>query len=133
LIKKIDHIGIIVSDLEKAVIFFRCIGAVCSHVEVVESEQIKIVFINIGGVYLELMSPLSDTSAVAKSLEKRGEGLHHICYEVQNIQVALETLKNSGARLIDETPKVGASNSLVAFIHPKSANGVLTELCEKRG
>jgi methylmalonyl-CoA/ethylmalonyl-CoA epimerase len=129
MLKKIDHIGIAVSSLDNALTFYKAMGIAPTHTETVESQKVKTAFITVGDVHIELLEPTSPESPVAKFLEKRGEGMHHIAYEVDDVQKALESLKADGLKLIDETPKAGAHNMLVAFVHPKSVSGVLTELC----
>lgn len=135
----ISHIGIAVADLEKAIDKYRLIiGEI--HVEKydVPDQKVKVALINnshnrqdsVIGV-IELMTPTSPESKVAKFLEKKGEGLHHICLYVDNLKQKLSELKKAGVRLIDETPRRGAEGNLIAFIHPTSMNGVLIELEEK--
>ncbi|MBW1659369.1 MAG: methylmalonyl-CoA epimerase [Deltaproteobacteria bacterium] len=131
MIKKIDHIAVAVKDVEKAAEFYeKVLGLELGGIEEVEGMDVKVGFIPIGDTRIELVQPLDPKSGVAKFIEKRGEGIHHICYEVDNVKEALETYKERGAILIDETPRKGAHNSLVGFIHPKSTGGVLTELTE---
>jgi methylmalonyl-CoA epimerase len=131
MIKKIDHIAVAVKDVEKAAEFYeKVLGLKLGGIEEVEGMDVKVGFIPIGETRIELVQPLDPESGVAKFIEKRGEGIHHICYEVDNVKKALETSKARGAKLIDETPRRGAHNTLVGFIHPKSTGGVLTELTE---
>ena len=131
MIKKIDHIAVAVKDVEKAAEFYeKVLGLELRGIEEVEGMDVKVGFIPIGDTRIELVQPLDPKSGVAKFIEKRGEGIHHICYEVDNVKEALETCKERGAVLIDDTPRKGAHNSLVGFIHPKSTGGVLTELTE---
>jgi methylmalonyl-CoA/ethylmalonyl-CoA epimerase len=129
MLKKIDHIGIAVTNLDGALAFYKAMGVSPTHTETVESQKVKTAFITVGDVHIELLEPTTPESPVAKFLEKRGEGMHHIAYEVEDVQKALESLKAEGVKLIDETPKLGAHNMTVAFVHPKSVSGVLTELC----
>jgi methylmalonyl-CoA/ethylmalonyl-CoA epimerase len=129
MLKKIDHIGVAVSSLDNALSFYKAMGVSPTHTETVESQKVKTAFISVGDVHIELLEPTSPDSPVAKFLEKRGEGMHHIAYEVDDVQNALDSLKAEGLKLIDETPKIGAHNMTVAFIHPKSVSGVLTEIC----
>ncbi|MDR2401502.1 MAG: methylmalonyl-CoA epimerase [Deferribacteraceae bacterium] len=129
MLKKIDHIGIAVSNLDSALAFYQAMGVTPSHTETVESQKVKTAFITVGDVHIELLEPTEPDSSVAKFLEKHGEGMHHIAYEVDDVQKALESLKTDGLKLIDETPKLGAHNMTVAFVHPKSVSGVLTEIC----
>ncbi len=131
MIKKIDHIAVAVKDVEKAAEFYeKVLGLELGGIEEVEGMDVKVGFLPVGDTRIELVQPLDPTSGLAKFIEKRGEGIHHICYEVENIEEALQTCKARGARLIDETPRKGAHNTLVGFIHPKSTGGVLTELTE---
>ncbi len=131
MINKIDHIAIAVRDVEKAAEFYeRILGLKLGGTEVVEGMEVKVGFIPIGETRIELVQPLNPESGLAKFIEKKGEGIHHICYEVDNIHKALETYKARGAKLIDETPRKGAHESLVGFIHPKSSGGVLMELTQ---
>jgi len=131
MIKKIDHIAVAVRDVEKAAEFYqKVLGLELGGVEVVEGMNVKVGFIPIGETRIELVQPLDPTSGLAKFLEKKGEGIHHICYEVDDIHEALAVYKARGAQMIDETPREGAHHSLVGFIHPKSTGGVLTELTQ---
>ena len=132
--EKIAHIGIAVKSIENALPFYtEHLGLELDGIEEVESEQVKVAFLKIGESMLELLEPLSETSAIHKYLEKNGEGIHHVALEVDNIEQRLENLKNDGIRLINEEAKQGANNSKIAFLHPKSTYGVLYELCEHGG
>ncbi len=129
--KKINHIGVAVKDLDKAIELYRDkLGLEFKGTDVVEEQKVKVAFFKIGETNIELVSPISDDSPIAKYLEKNREGIHHIAYEVDNIEDALKTLKEKGVKLINEEPRKGAHNTLIAFVHPKSTNGVLTELCQ---
>lgn len=133
--KFISHIGIAVSDLEKAIKKYSIITSNDNpQIIEVEDRKVKIAFFgsksNKYNSKIELVAPTSDDSPVAKFLKKNGEGLHHICFFVDDINSKLEQLKNSGFKLIDETPRVGAEGNLVAFVHPQDTNGVLIELEE---
>ncbi len=131
MIKKIDHIAVAVRDVEKAAEFYeKVLGLKLGGVEEVEGMDVKVGFIPIGDTRIELVQPLDPHSGLAKFIEKKGEGIHHICYEVDDIHKALETYKAKGAKMIDKTPRKGAHHSLVGFIHPKSTGGVLTELTQ---
>ena len=132
MLKKIDHIGVAVHKLEEALKFYALLGVTPSHIEEVPSQQVKTAFLTVGDVHIELLEPTSPDSPIAKHLEKRGEGMHHIAYEVDDIVSTLAALKDGGAQLIDESPKDGAHNMLVAFVHPKSSGKVLTELCQSK-
>ena len=132
MLKKIDHIGVAVSNLDEALKFYKAVGVEPSHIEEVPSQKVKTAFLTVGDVHIELLEPTSPESPIAKALEKRGPGMHHIAYEVSDINSALAALKGNGIALINESPVDGAHNMMVAFVHPKSANGVLTELCQHR-
>ena len=127
---KIDHLGIAVPDLEAAVEEWRALGF---HVEArhdVPTEKVKTAFLPVGESHLELLEPTDPSSAIGKFLEKRS-GLHHVCVLVDDVEAALREMKAKGVRLIDEVPRVGAGGCKVAFVHPKSASGVLLELKER--
>jgi methylmalonyl-CoA/ethylmalonyl-CoA epimerase len=127
----IDHIGIAVSDLDKAIDHYQqTTGACPGQREALAEHGVEIAFIELPGSKIELLAPLDDQSMLARFIKKRGVGLHHICYRVENIHAELQRLRKSGYRLIDDTPRPGAGNTLIAFIHPLSCDGVLTEICE---
>ncbi|MGB9668612.1 MAG: methylmalonyl-CoA epimerase [Thermosulfidibacteraceae bacterium] len=130
MIKKIDHIGIAVRNIEKAKKLYKLLGLEVSGEEVVEDQRVKIAFIQVGETRIELLEPTSDDSPVMKFIEKRGEGIHHIALEVEDLEGTLRLLAESGLELIDKEPRKGAHSTRIAFIHPKSTNGVLLELCE---
>ncbi|MDY5051704.1 MAG: methylmalonyl-CoA epimerase [Candidatus Mucispirillum faecigallinarum] len=130
LLKKIDHIGVAVKSIEAALPLYTAMGADVNHIEEVPSQKVKTAFIKVGETTIELVEATSDESPIAKYLEKNREGLHHICFEVEDIKASLAELKKADIKLIDEEPKVGAHNMLVAFVHPKGNNGVLTELAQ---
>jgi methylmalonyl-CoA/ethylmalonyl-CoA epimerase len=133
MIQKIDHIGIAVKDLNAAVEYYeKALGLVCHGREEVASQRVKTAFFECGEVHLELLEPTSPDSPIAKFLEKNGEGIHHVAFGVQGIDRQLEHAKEYGVRLINEVPFEGAANKLVAFLHPKSTHGVLTEFCESK-
>lgn len=130
MLKKIDHLGIAVNSIDTAKIFYeKALGLVCEGTETVESQKVKTAFFSIGETHIELLEPTSDDSAVARFLEKNGEGLHHVAYSTDNIEEQLKKAEESGCRLINKTPVEGAGGKKVAFLHPKSSSGVLTELC----
>lgn len=130
-IKRIDHIAIVVEDLENALEVYRdALGMTVAAVRELPEQDVKMAFLPTGDSEIELLEPLSTESGIAKYLAKRGEGLHHICLEVDDLAATLADLKAKGAQLIDETPKRGAYGQ-VAFIHPKGAHGVLIELVER--
>ncbi|PYQ31597.1 MAG: methylmalonyl-CoA epimerase [Acidobacteria bacterium] len=126
----LDHIGIAVKSLDSAKIY-EALGLTIDHVEVVETQGVKTAFLSIGDSNLELLEPTGPDSPVAKFIEKRGEGIHHICFRVDDIDVHLAQLKEKGFRLINETAVPGAHGCRVAFLHPAAGNGVLIELSEK--
>ena len=125
----LDHIGIAVRSIEEAKIY-RALGLEIAHVETVETQGVKTAFLSVGDSNLELLEPLSPDSGVARFIEKRGEGIHHICLRVTNIEEHLARLKAEGFRLIHEAPVPGAHGCRVAFLHPAAGNGVLIELSE---
>ncbi|MDQ0350931.1 methylmalonyl-CoA epimerase [Alkalibacillus filiformis] len=130
---KIAHIGIAVSSIDETLPFYRDqLGLEFKGVEEVESEHVKVAFLKIGESAIELLEPLNDQSPIAKYIEKKGEGIHHIALDVNDIDERLNTLKEQGVPLIHEQPKVGAHDSQIAFLHPKAANGVLFELCQQK-
>jgi methylmalonyl-CoA/ethylmalonyl-CoA epimerase len=130
-IKRIDHIAIVVSDLEAALSFWRdALGLEMARLEEAPEQQSEIAFLPSGESLVELVRPTTDDSGVARYLQKRGPGLHHICFEVENLEASLAELKAKGVRLINETPLAGEDGKKLAFIHPESANGVLVELYE---
>jgi len=128
---KIDHIGIAVkSAAEAAKIYEQALGLKVSGTDEVDDQGVRVTMLNIGESRLELLEAKGPDSPVGKFIAKRGEGLHHIAVQVPNIELALAGLKASGVRMIDETPRIGAHNTRVAFIHPSSTNGVLVELVQ---
>ncbi len=131
---KIEHIGIAVKDLEKSnEVFAKLLGAPHYKTEMVESENVNTSFFKIGESKIELLHATSPESAIAKYLDKKGEGIHHLAFAVEDIEKEVERLKAEGFQPISEKPKKGADNKLVFFFHPKSANGVLIELCQEIG
>jgi methylmalonyl-CoA/ethylmalonyl-CoA epimerase len=130
--KKIEHIGIAVSNLEEAsVIYEKLFGALAYKEEEVASEGVKTAFFMSGPNKIELLEATNPESPIAKFIAKKGEGIHHIAFEVDDISAEIERLKNEGFIVLNEIPKKGADNKLVAFLHPKSTNGVLIELCQE--
>ena len=129
--KKIEHIGIAVKDLEASnKVFESLFGKEPYKTEFVESEHVITSFFKSGPNKIELLQATKDNSPIAKFIEKRGEGIHHIAFAVDDIEKEIKRLKKSGFVLINETPKKGADNKLIVFLHPKSTNGVLIELCQ---
>lgn len=129
---KIDHIGMAVESIERAAALYTAgLGLELLPTETVSSQGVRVGCIPLGESKIELLEPLSADSPVGRFLEKRGEGIHHLCIEVEDIVATLAQLRAQGLRLIDEEPTQGAEGALVAFVHPKSANGVLLELSQK--
>ncbi|REJ77599.1 MAG: methylmalonyl-CoA epimerase [Acidobacteria bacterium] len=128
---KIDHLGIATGGIDEALAFWEdALGLEKVHVEEVEDQKVRVAMLPIGESRIELLEPTSDDSPISNFLSKRGGGIHHIAVKVENITESLERLKEAGVRLIDEEPRTGAEGCLVAFVHPKSANGVLLELVQ---
>jgi methylmalonyl-CoA/ethylmalonyl-CoA epimerase len=134
MIKKVDHIGIAVKSLEQALPYYtEVLQLPLLGIEEVESEKLRVAFLKVGESKIELLEPFSPESAVAKFIEKRGEGIHHIALGVDSIRDRIKEMKEKGIRMIQDEPKIGAGNAQVAFMHPKSTGSVLFELCEKMG
>lgn len=130
-IKRIDHIALVVEDIDNALGFWKdALGLELEHTEEIPAEKSSIAFLPVGGSEIELVQPTTDDSGIAKYLQKRGEGIHHICLEVDDIATFMDQLKEKDVRLINEAPVVSSSGKKYAFIHPKSAHGVLVELYE---
>ena len=130
---KINHLGIATRGIDEALKFWgNALGLENIHTETVEDQKVRVAMLPIGESRIELLEPTSEDSPISKFLEKRGGGIHHIAVEVEDIEAALAKLKAEGMRLIDEKPRVGAENCLVAFVHPSSANGVLLELVQQQ-
>lgn len=128
---RIAHIGIAVKDADAALKLYQdVLGLEPSSVEIVETQKVKTIHIPVGDSSIELLESTSPDGVVARFIEKRGEGIHHIAIEVDDITATLDQMKSAGFQLIDETPRLGAGNKLIAFIHPRSTNGVLLELCQ---
>ena len=133
MITKIDHLGIAVRSLDESVAYYeKALGIKCEHREEVPSQKVRTAFFSVGEVHLELLEPTSPESPVAKFLEKNGEGVHHVAFGTTDIKAQLKQAADSGVKLIHETPFEGAANKLVAFLHPKSTHGVLTEFCSPK-
>ena len=128
---RIDHVAVLVDDLDKTLAFWRDgLGISVSHLEDVPAEKSIVAFLPVGGSEVELVKPTSEDSGLARYLEKKGAGMHHICLEVDDIAGMLAQLKEGGIQLINETPLSGSGGKRYAFVHPKSANGVMVELYE---
>lgn len=131
-ILNLDHVGIAVKDLQKAVQLYESLGLQATHRETVAAQKVHTVTLPIGDTKLELLEPTTEESAVAKFLQSRGEGVHHLAMQVDNLEEKLSELKILGIRLIDETPRIGIGGTKVAFIHPQSTLGTLIELVERK-
>lgn len=130
-ITHIEHIGIAVKSIDEQLPYYEGIlGLKCYNVETVEDQKVKTAFLKVGQTKIELLEPTSDESTIAKFIEKRGEGIHHIAYATKDVNDALQELEEKGVRLIDHATRGGAEGLQIAFLHPKSTGGVLTELCE---
>jgi methylmalonyl-CoA/ethylmalonyl-CoA epimerase len=128
---RIDHVGVAVEDLDDAVrLYSERLGMPVEHRETVEEQGVEAVLLGVGGSHVELLRPLGDDTAVGRFLERHGPGMHHVAYGTDDIDSALDALRAAGLRLIDEHPRTGIRNSRVAFVHPRSTGGVLTELVE---
>ncbi|MBU2647096.1 methylmalonyl-CoA epimerase [bacterium] len=133
MIQKIDHIGIAVTSLDEAIPFYeKALGLKCQHVETVVSQKVKTAFFHVGEVHIELLEPTDPDSPVAKFLAKNGPGVHHIAFAADDVAIQLNQAKEAGCRLINESPIDGAGGKKVAFLHPKSTFGVLTEFCSEK-
>jgi methylmalonyl-CoA/ethylmalonyl-CoA epimerase len=128
---RIDHVGLAVDDLDAAIALHeRAYGLALAHREVVEEQGVEAVLLDVGESHVELLRPLEPDTAVGRFLASRGPGLHHVAYRVDDIEAALDALRDQGLQLIDETPRVGIRDSRVAFVHPRSTGGVLTEIVQ---
>lgn len=132
-ISHIEHLGIAVKSIEEALPYYeKVLGLECYNIETVEDQKVRTAFLKVGDVKLELLEPTSEESTIAKFIEKKGEGIHHLAFAVADgVQNALGEMESNEIRLIDKAPRNGAENLKIAFLHPKSTQGILTELCEK--
>jgi len=131
LVRAVNHIGIAIRSIDAQRSFYEgTLGAVFEGVEEVPDQKVRVGFFRIGDVRLELLEPTDPASTVATFLDKRGEGLHHVAFTVEGIEARIAELKQSGVRMIDDVPRPGAHHMRIAFVHPRSTSGVLTELCE---
>jgi methylmalonyl-CoA epimerase len=131
MLKKVDHIGIAVKSVDEALRFFGdALGLELENTEEVADQKVRIAFLPVGETHVELIEPTSPDSNVAKFLESKGEGIHHIAFSVEDIEAALAALKEKDVRLIDQEPRVGGGGKRIAFIHPKGTHRVLIELCQ---
>jgi len=132
MINKIAHLGIAVRSIAAArILYEEVLGLPCEGEEVVESQQVRTAFFTVGDTHIELLEPTGPESPIAKFLDNRGEGIHHIAYATDDIDAQLKAARDQGLRLIHETPIIGAGGKRVAFLHPKGTSGVLTEFCEE--
>lgn len=132
MVKKIAHIGIATRSISEAAEFYRLLGLEVESEELVEEQKVKVGLIRVGESALELLEATESDSPVGRFLDHRGEGLHHITFEVENLREKLEELRTQGIELIDHFPRRGAADQLIAFVHPRSTGGVLVELCQSR-
>ncbi|HPL53969.1 MAG TPA: methylmalonyl-CoA epimerase [Bacillota bacterium] len=133
LVSKIDHIGIAVNNLDEAIKLYKdVLGLELHGVEVVEEQKVKVAFLPIGDTEIELLESTSPEGPIAKFIETKGQGIQHIAFKVGDVEAALAEMKEKGMRLIDEKPRYGAGGARIAFLHPKSTDGVLIELCERK-
>ena len=133
MLKKIEHLGIAVKSIEESLKTFEVLlGTTCYKVEEVASEGVKTAFLQIGESKIELLEATDTSSPIAKYLEKRGPGIHHIAFDVENIHAEIDRLTSKGYTLIQTSPKDGADNKLIAFLHPKSTESILVELCQEK-
>lgn len=131
MLTKINHIGIAVKSLEISIPFYRDnLGMSFAGIEAVEEQKVRVAMLQVGESKIELLEPTAEDSPVARFIEKNGEGIHHVAYEVEDIKVAIAKLTEEGVRMIDQKPRCGAHDTRIAFLHPKSSGGVLTELCQ---
>lgn len=132
-VSHIEHLGIAVRSLDEAIPFYEnVLGLKCYNIEEVADQKVRTAFFKVGDVKIELLEATSPESTIAKFIENRGEGVHHVAYAVEGLESALEDAESKGIRLIDKAPRGGAEGLSIAFLHPKSTGGVLTELCEDK-
>ena len=132
MIKKVSHLGIAVKNLDEAIIFYQKMGFELEKIEEVPSQKVRVAFFPVGDVRIELLEATSDDSPIAKYIEKRGQGIHHLAFATDNLQDQLNEIAEKDIRLIDKTPRPGAHGAKIAFLHPKSTNGVLIEICKEK-
>jgi methylmalonyl-CoA epimerase len=132
MVNKIDHVGIAVKSVEESLKFYEKLGLVAEGTEIVEEQKVKVAFLPLGDSELELLESTEKDGPIAKFIEKKGEGMQHIALRVDDIEAAIEEMKSKGIRMIDEKPRYGAGGAKIAFCHPKSTNGVLLELTERK-
>jgi len=131
--QKLEHIGIAVKSLEVSIpIFENLLNALCYKTEIVETEKVNTAFLRQGDTKIELLESMDEDGVIAKFIASRGEGIHHIAFEVDNIEEEMKRLSEAGFKLLSTSPKEGADNKLICFLHPKTNNGVLIELCQEK-
>ncbi len=129
---KLEHIGIAVANMQQSIsLFEKLLNTSCYKMEEVQSEQVRTAFFQKGETKVELLESLDPGGVISKYIEKKGEGIHHLAFEVENIELEIARLKNEGFVFVNEIPKKGADNKLICFLHPKNTNGVLIELCQE--
>lgn len=132
MVGKVDHIGIAVKDLDETLKFYtEVLGMDLQGIETVEEQKVKVAFLPIGDTEMELLESTDKEGPIARYIDKKGEGVQHIAYKVDDIEKAIEEMKEKGIRMIDEKPRYGAGGAKIAFLHPKSTHGVLIELCQR--
>ncbi|MFO7886920.1 MAG: methylmalonyl-CoA epimerase [Eubacteriales bacterium] len=132
MVKKVDHIGVAVKNLEDSLKFYQdTLGLELAGVEVVEEQKVRVAFLPVGDTEIELLESTDPEGPIAKYIDKKGEGIQHIAYKVENIEEAIKEMEENGVRMIDKTPRYGAGGAKIAFCHPKSTKGVLVELCQR--
>ncbi|MCB5262424.1 MAG: methylmalonyl-CoA epimerase [Candidatus Cloacimonetes bacterium] len=132
MVKKISHIGIAVKNLEEGIAFYEKLGLKLEAIEEVPSQKVRVAFLPCGDTRIELLQATSEDSPIAKFIEKKGEGIQHLAFAVDDLPQALKDIEADGVRLIDKEPRPGAHQADIAFLHPKSTNGVLIELCKEK-
>ena len=132
-VQKLEHIGIAVSSLDEAIPYWEnVLGLKCYNIEEVADQKVKTSFFKVGDIKIELLESTSEEGTIAKFIEKKGQGVHHLAFAVDNVEEALGDVESKGIKLIDKAPRLGAEGLSIAFLHPKSTFGVLTELCEDK-
>lgn len=132
-VQKLEHIGIAVSSLDEAIPYWEnVLGLKCYNIEEVADQKVRTAFFKVGDIKIELLESTSEDGTIAKFIEKKGQGVHHLAFAVDNVEQALGDVESKGVQLIDKAPRLGAEGLSIAFLHPKSTFGVLTELCEDK-
>ncbi|KAB3532389.1 methylmalonyl-CoA epimerase [Alkaliphilus pronyensis] len=131
-VNKLDHVGIAVKNLDEALKFYQdVLGLECVDTEIVEEQKVRVAFLPVGDTEVELLESTDPEGPIAKFIDKKGEGIQHLAFRVDNVEAAIEEMKEKGMRMIDEKPRYGAGGAKIAFCHPKSTNGILVELSER--